>query len=338
PGEAPHAGALTKRQARAWERERERRAQRPAVALRPGNRRRRGIIWAVLLAILAALVAGAGWFFGMGPGAPITVPDVTGRSAADAQSLLRQRGLDLRLNEVFDEEIERGLAVGTIPAPPAKVRWFQPVTLIVSKGPELFDVPDLLGLTADQARAKLKEANLAAGRISSEYSNSVPAGLIIAQDPAAGEQLRRGSTIDLTASSGPEPFNVPDVRGRTVEDATAELQQAGLQVRIAEERVFDREVEAGDVVAQSPSEGTVVPGDTVTLTLSLGPRMVEVPDVVGQRISKARQILENLGFDVEVRNFFFGEDENEDATVRSQDPKGGTAPEGSTVTLRVFSF
>jgi serine/threonine-protein kinase len=324
---------MTKRQEKAWERERARQAQRPAVALRPGNRRRRGIIWAVVLAILAVLVATAGWFFGMGPGAPISIPDVAGRTAADARALLQQRGLDLRQNEVFDEDMERGLAIGTLPAPPAKVRWFQPVTLIVSKGPELFEVPDVLGLAENEAKARLRDANLDAAETNWAYSDSAPAGQVIGQDPAAGEQLRRGSKIALTASAGPQPFDVPDVTGETVEDATARLQQAGLKVVVAQERVYDSDVDAGAVVSQSPGRGTVVPGDTVTLTLSLGPRLVEVPNVVGQSVGDARQALEKLGFKVEVRNFFFGGD---DSTVRFQDPDGGTAPEGSTITLRAF--
>jgi len=324
---------LTKRQERAWEREQARQARRPSVALRPGNRRRRGVVWAVVLAVLAVLAATAGWFFGMGPGAPISIPNVAGRSASDAQALLHERGLEFSLNEVFDEKVERGLAVGTDPSPPAQVRWFEPVTLIVSKGPELFEVPQLLGLTEAQAKAKLQAANLAAGRISREYDASAEAGSIIGQDPSAGEQLRRGSTIDLTASAGPEPFDVPDVTGESVERATSELQQAGLKVSIAEERVNDSEVPAGNVVAQSPASGTVVPGDTVTLTLSLGPRMVEVPNVVGQSVRDARRALEQAGFEVDVRNFFFGGD---DATVRSQDPDGGTAPEGSVVTVTAF--
>ncbi|MCG2623838.1 Stk1 family PASTA domain-containing Ser/Thr kinase [Arthrobacter sp. I2-34] len=332
PGAARPRG-LSKRQERAWERERARQARRPAVALRPGNRRRRGVVWAVVLTLLAVLAATAGWFFGMGPGAPISIPDVTGRSSADAQALLQQRGLEFSLNEVFDEQIERGLAVGTVPSPPAQVRWFEPVTLIVSKGPELFEVPKVLGLTEEQAKAKLQAANLTAGQITREYHASAPAGSILGQDPSAGEHLRRGSAIDLTASAGPEPFDVPDVTGESVEDATSDLQREGLKVSIAQDRVYDREVDAGKVVSQSPASGTVVPGDTVTLTLSLGPRMVDVPSVVGQSVRDARRTLEDLGFEVDVRNFFFGGD---DATVRSQDPDGGTAPEGSVITLRAF--
>lgn len=328
-----HPAGLSKRQERAWERERDRQARRPSVALRPGNRRRRGVVWAVVLAVLALLAATAGWFFGMGPGAPISIPDVTGRSASDAQALLHERGLEFSLNEVFDEQVERGLAVGTDPSPPARVRWFEPVTLIVSKGPELFEVPKLLGLTENQAKAKLREASLATGQISREYNDSAAAGSIIGQDPSAGEKLRRGSAINLTASAGPEPFDVPDVTGETAEAATSDLQRDGLKVSIAEERVYDSEVDAGNVVSQSPASGTVVPGDTVTLTLSLGPRMVEVPSVVGQSVRDARRTLEDLGFQVDVRNFFFGGD---DATVRSQDPDGGTAPQGSVVTLRAF--
>jgi serine/threonine-protein kinase len=109
------------------------------------------------------------------------------------------------------------------------------------------------------------------------------------------------------------------------------VQAAGLKAVVAPERIFDRKAPQGAVVAQDPATGTLTKGGTVTLTISKGPRLVQVPSFVGKQASEAKRALEQLGFTVNVENIlggFFG-------TVRDQDPKDTKAPEGSVVTLRV---
>ncbi|WP_336716491.1 Stk1 family PASTA domain-containing Ser/Thr kinase [Arthrobacter sp. USHLN218] len=328
PAAAP--AAPTKRQVRAQQRDLARQARRPEHSLRP-NPGRRGLLWIIVLALLAILAAGAGWFFGLGPGAAVDIPAVSGKPAGEAQSLLDGQGLHYRLEESFHEQIEEGVAIGTAPPAGEQIRRFETLTLIVSKGPELFDVPALEGLTVQEAQRQLEGVNLALGERKEAYDEEIPAGQVLVQDPAAGEQLRRGTPVDVTLSRGPRPFDVPQVVGLGQEEAVAALQEAGLEAEIAPEAVFDRDVPEGDVAAQSPAEGSVVRGDTVTLTLSKGPRMVEVPDFVGEQVDDARQALEDLGFKVEVNKIlggFFG-------TVRAQDPAGKEAPEGSVVTLTV---
>nr|WP_043845944.1 Stk1 family PASTA domain-containing Ser/Thr kinase [Arthrobacter crystallopoietes] len=330
PAHHSPAAAPTKREARARQRELARQARRPEQSLR-ANSGRRGLLWIILLALLAVLAAGAGWFFGIGPGAAVEVPTVSGRPAGEAQSVLDGEGLNYRLRETFHEEFAEGVAIGTEPPAGEQIRRFETLTLMVSKGPELFDVPKLEGLTLEEARGELEGVGLSLGEGGEAYDEEVPAGEVLAQEPAAGERLRRGTPVDVTVSKGPEPFDVPQVAGLTQDEAVQALRQAGLDVEIAPEAVFDREVPEGGVASQAPASGSVVRGDTVTLTLSKGPRLVEVPDFVGEQAEDARRALEELGFEVEVNEIlggFFG-------TVRAQDPSGEAVPEGSVITLTV---
>ena len=113
--------------------------------------------------------------------------------------------------------------------------------------------------------------------------------------------------------------------------ATKAISDAGLTAKIAAEEILDKKAPAGTVLRQSPSDGTLNRGGTVTLTLSKGPRMVQVPNFVGQQAKQAKKELEKLGFEVEVNNIlggFFG-------TIRDQDPVDTAVPEGSTITLTV---
>ncbi len=119
--------------------------------------------------------------------------------------------------------------------------------------------------------------------------------------------------------------------GESVEDATSELEEAGLTVKVAPGRVTSRE-EAGSVVRQSAAEGDrLAEGDTVTLTVSKGPRMVSVPDVVGDDVDDAKRTLREAGFEVKVdRPFLSFSDKIASQSVE----EGDEAPEGSTITLR----
>lgn len=116
-----------------------------------------------------------------------------------------------------------------------------------------------------------------------------------------------------------------------MEDATSSLKDAGLEVRIAPEQVNSPQ-EAGSIAAQSAAEGArLAKGDTVTLTVSKGPRMITVPKVTGEKADAAKKDLEKAGFKVNVdRGFPFLSDE-----IASQSVKAGDqAPEGSTITIK----
>ncbi|WP_430632808.1 PASTA domain-containing protein [Zafaria sp. Z1313] len=332
-GTAPHPTARQQRkQAKQERRDWKREAQTPVVQLGRGTARRRGWIWAVVVVLLAALLGTAGWFFGAGPGAAVDVPRFEGRPVADAASALDGLGVDHSQREVFDEVLDSGLVVGSEPVGGTQIRRFQSVELLVSKGPELFTVPNLVGRESAQAEKALEDGQLAAGDVSERHDESMPAGQVVSQDPGPDEQVRRGTEVSFVVSQGPAPVDVPDVTGRTAEDAEQILRSAGLVGEDTGEE-FSRTVPEGAVLSQQPAEGRLERGSTVGYVLSKGPRMVEVPNVRGRQLGAARAALEELGFTVEVTEGTFGIIFN---TVATQDPAGGTElPEGSTVTLGV---
>ena len=326
---------LTKRAQRKADKEaekaRSRAAATPLRSLREGNPRRRGALWVVILIIAALLATGAGWFFGMGPGSPGTIPAVANKTVAQAQQLLSEAGFQSSTRDVFDDDIPSGLVVGTEPEAGTEIRKFQPVALFVSKGPQLFELPKLAGMTLDEAKAELNRAEMALGTVSEKFDEAAAAGVVLAQDPASGTPARHGTPVALTVSKGPEPIPVPSVVGMDEDDAVDAIEAAGLKAAVAPDEVNDRKVPKGAVASQSPSSGTLTKGGTVTLTISDGPKMVKVPSFVGKQAAEARRELEKLGFEVRVNNVlggFFG-------TVRDQDPVNKDVPEGSVVTLTV---
>jgi serine/threonine-protein kinase len=141
--------------------------------------------------------------------------------------------------------------------------------------------------------------------------------------------MRRGSLVDLVVSKGPHPITVPDFTGGNAAEAAKTLRRLKLDVKVT--RRHDDTVPEGDVIAQDPSSGTLFRGDTVELTVSRGPVMVEVPDVVQMGLADATATLEKAGFRVETHHssLYVGLQ-----YVVGQDPGGGTkAPQGSVVVL-----
>lgn len=306
-------------------------ASTPVRSLREGNPRRRGLLWIIILVIAALLATGAGWFFGMGPGSPGTIPRVANKTVAEAQQLLGNAGFQSTTKDVFDDDIRAGLVVGTEPEAGREIRKFQPVSLFVSKGPQLFPLPGMSGKSLDEAKNELNGAEMALGTVTETFSETDPAGTVLAQDPAAGTPARRGTPVSLTVSKGPEPIPVPDVRGQEQGAAVKAIEAAGLKAVISPQTVNDKKVPKGAVVAQDPSSGALTRGEAVTLTVSKGPKLVDVPSYIGKQANDARKALEKLGFEVRVNNIlggFFG-------TVRDQDPVNTQVPEGSVVTLTV---
>lgn len=306
-------------------------AATPLRSLREGNPRRRGVLWVVVLIIAALLATGAGWFFGMGPGSPGTVPPVANKTVGEAQQLLETAGFQSSIKDVFDDDVPSGLVVGSDPQAGQEIRKFQPVALFVSKGPQLFPLPQLTEKPLNEAKNSLNAAEMALGPVTEKFDEKVAAGVVLAQDPAVGTPVKRGTPVALTVSKGPEPIPVPDVRGRDQDTAVKAIEAAGLKAVISPETVNDKKVPKGAVAAQEPASGTLTRGQTVTLTVSKGPKLVAVPSFIGKQAEDARKALEKLGFEVRVNNIlggFFG-------TVRDQDPVDTQAPEGSVITLTV---
>ncbi|MDT0346547.1 Stk1 family PASTA domain-containing Ser/Thr kinase [Streptomyces litchfieldiae] len=297
----------------------------PAGGWRSLPRRR---LAALIVTALLLIAGGVGvWYINSGQF--IRTPGVYDMPQAEALEELEDAGLNVRVEEDFSETVEEGHVIRTDPARGERVRKNSTVTITVSVGPEIIEVPNVRGMPLEDAQRELEEAGLTPGEERWRYSTEVPRGSVIETDPAAGEERRPDSPVNLAVSKGREVF-VPDVVGATEDAAVAELTAAGFEVEVAEERVFSEE-EAGTVAEQSPAAGLGTgEGDTIHLTLSKGPEMIEVPDVRGMSEGDARDRLEAAGFEVNVNQIFFtGEVFNQ--SVHS----GDLAPRGSTITIWV---
>ncbi|MER5180871.1 Stk1 family PASTA domain-containing Ser/Thr kinase [Streptomyces sp. NPDC002896] len=303
----------------------------PPADPRRTRRGRRGM-FAVIAAVLLALGLGAGvWYINSGQFTK--VPPLLTKTEAQARERLADAGLDVNgVKRSYSDTVTRGTVISSDPAPGARIRNNDGVTLTISLGPETVKVPDLQGLPLAKAKSELKDAGLEPGMVTRAFSEEIDSGSVISTDPDADTVRRAGSAVALTVSKG-RPVDVPDVTGESVEEATADLEDEGLKVKIASARV-NSEFDAGTVARQSPAaDRQVAEGDTITLTISKGPVMVEVPDVVGDKVDDARQKLEDAGFQVEEDRGLFGLFGD---TVKSQSVEGGDeAPKGSTITIKI---
>ncbi|MFE2213036.1 Stk1 family PASTA domain-containing Ser/Thr kinase [Streptomyces canus] len=286
----------------------------------------------IVAAILLALGLGAGvWYINSGQFTQ--VPALLAKTEAQARDRLDEAGLDTgKVTYAYSDTVKRGTVISTDPEVGARIRNNDSVSITVSKGPQTVKVPDVQGDALSTARTRLKAEGLQPGMATREFSDDVPKGFVISTDPENGTTLRAGSAIALTVSKG-APVDVPDVTGEDLADARADLTEAGLKVKIATTRI-NSEYDAGQVAKQTPAgDSQAADGDTVTLTISKGPEMIEVPDVTGDSVDDAKTALEAAGFQVdEDRGLLglFGD------TVKKQSVKGGdTAPKGSTIKITI---
>ncbi|WP_371580904.1 Stk1 family PASTA domain-containing Ser/Thr kinase [Streptomyces sp. NBC_01314] len=291
---------------------------------------RRGLL-AVVVAVLLVLGVGGGvWYINSGQFTQ--VPAVLQQSRADATKRLQGAGLDVDVEQAFSDTVKRGRVISTDPAPGERIRDNDIVTITISKGPETVKVPDLKGNRLDAAKGQLKDDGLEPGLVTREFSDEVIRGQVIGTEPGSGTEISSGSAVRIVVSRG-APVEVPELSGSSVDDATAQLKEAGLKVKTASKQV-NSEFDKGLVAEQSPGAGKQVgEGDTVTLTISKGPVMVEVPDVVGDSVDEATRKLRDAGFEVEedrgILGFFADE-------VKGQSVDGGdTAAKGSKITIEI---
>ena len=205
----------------------------------------------------------------------------------------------------------------------------------LAAGPGTYSpTPDVLGQSFDQATSSLSSEGLALEATAEEYSETVPAGSILATDPSPGDGIRPGGTVGAVVSLGPERYAVPDVRGSTPTEATAAIVGAGLATAGRTE-AYDDQVPAGQVARTDPAIGESVPPDTpIDLIVSKGPEPIEIPDITGKKQTVATKRLEEAGLQVTTTKEF--STSVAQGRVVSMSPKAATVVDsGSTVELVV---
>ncbi|UUW87587.1 Stk1 family PASTA domain-containing Ser/Thr kinase [Pimelobacter simplex] len=308
----------------------------PAAAPAPQRprRRRRGLVWVIVLALLLAVAGTGGWWLGWGR--YTSTPGVIGLTSAAAEAKIDDAGLAVRVGEEsYSETVDKGEVISTDPGPGDRILPGGEVTLVISLGPERYDLPRLAGLTRDQAEAALAEVKFQGGRVVEKFSETVGAGKVITSNPAYGtpaaKTLPVGTVVELVISKGRKPIEVGAWTGKSAERAERVLRKRGLDVDI--EKKYSEDVPEGRVISQSPRDGTLFKGQTVTLTVSQGPPLVTVPSVRYSSTDDAIAKLEDLGLKVRTEHATIYLSGN---VAWSTDPDAGSkVRKGSTIVLYI---
>jgi eukaryotic-like serine/threonine-protein kinase len=202
----------------------------------------------------------------------VRMPEVVQMPAERAIALLEGEGyhFTVQVDESYSDLVPAGSVAGQLPERGDEVEQGSSVTINVSLGVEQVVVPDLSGMSQDEAEAAIVDAQLTAA-FDEEWSDEVrEAGMVISQSLAAGDEVDKGTTVTVTVSRGPLTLSMPAVRGKALDDARAELQALALQVRVVEQPRPQigpfRTGQFGRVEYQEPQPGEPVRrGETVTL-------------------------------------------------------------------------
>jgi beta-lactam-binding protein with PASTA domain/tRNA A-37 threonylcarbamoyl transferase component Bud32 len=296
------------------------------------RRSRRPLLVFTAIAAVVLLVAGlAGWYLATGRYA--RAPRVVGLSPAAAATAVKDAGLALRTGSAeYSDTVPKGEITRQDPGAGARVKRGTTVVIHVSRGIRTVVMPDVAGKTEAQARALLKARDISVTTVTRRYDAAVPKDHVVSSSVPKGTAVRHGSAVSLVVSDGPAPVAVPDVRGKPLADATGAVKAAGLTAKVVRE--FSDTVPKDAVIDQSPTAGkSVARGTVVTLRVSKGPQTVTVPDVRGEKISRAISELEALGLKATVQHVRGGHGD----VVLDQDPAPGAKVRvGTTVTLLAF--
>lgn len=156
-----------------------------------------------------------------------------------------------------------------------------------------------VALLTDTVARQAADAHDLKVSIRTEYSDDIEAGLVIFTDPAVGSRLLRGDTLELVISRGPQAIAITDYQGREAVIAKAEFQTQGFKVKVVQEH--SPTVKKGRVISQTPSTGNGRRDDVINLVESLGPVLVQLPNVRYEKVEDAQLQLETLGVKVEVK-------------------------------------
>ena len=210
------------------------------------------------------------------------------------------------------------------------------LVLNITNPPEVA-MPNVVGLSREEAQKQIEDANLVFEVSSEEYNKDVEAGHVISQDPSYMEgynSVKEGSTVSVVISKGQETTTVPKVVGMEQEEAIKALEEANLKAEVVEET--SRRVEEGIVISQeTEADSEAYAGDTVKIHVSIGTgiEQVTVVSVVGQDEATAKSTLENLGLTVTI-SYQTATSDNGKVTAQSIDANR-TVDKGSTITLTV---
>nr|WP_255498935.1 MULTISPECIES: Stk1 family PASTA domain-containing Ser/Thr kinase [unclassified Leucobacter] len=299
------------------------------------RRRRRGRTIALVSAGAIVLAGGLGFWFGQGPGSRVVIPSFVGETPAAAEQLLADRDLLMKTAECSSLDVPVGNVVSTHPTSGTRVDRESTVEVCLSSGPEQLPVPSVVGLTAEKAETAIVDARFTYGEVVDTRFDEAAAGTVLAAlneaQEVVGETLPEQSVINLVVSAGP----LPNVVGMDEGDAIDALEGAGLVHDDSDDyEAYDPTMKEGRVLSVRMSADPVRPGDSFSITLSLGPELFEIPDVEGDSVNEAVKTLREAGFEVDTGVIPEGL-AGDLVEVKGTKPKAGSEhPAGTKVALK----
>lgn len=304
--------------------------------------RRTGLIIAALilafLVIIGAVVAFSVLTRNSSGSTTVLIPDVKGRLLDEAVAILEDSGFEV--TPVAEENPDVGPNVVWSQTPEAGEFLSDggKVSIVYNPTNTPIPVPELNGLTVEQARTALLNLGLTIGQITFQNDEAILENRIISSSPAAGQQVLGGATIDLFVSQGSGVVVVPNVQGQSTQAARSLLEGEPFKFLVTVVEEPSTTMEVGRVTRTSPPIGSQTnKGAAVTIYISTGVSKVAIPPVVGLTESAARELLRARGFrDITVEYIDLAPGSSTDGLVISQDPSSGVevAP-GSPVLIKV---
>ena len=193
-------------------------------------------------------------------------------------------------------------------------------------------LPALTGRSLSQARLALAADHFSAVAAPAQYSDTVPAGSVVSEQPGAGQSLKQGATVTLVPSKGPTPRDVPNLTGMSQGAAIQRLTDAGLAARVT--TLHSETVPSGQVLTWSPRGGLQPKGSTVTVTVSSGPAPRTIPQLAGETYAQAAARLTGLGLVPRQAQTYSNSVPSGQVVTTTPGP-GASVPRGTGVTVEV---
>ncbi|MGA1754017.1 MAG: PASTA domain-containing protein [Ilumatobacteraceae bacterium] len=256
--------------------------------------------WVAAAVAVLALVVGGFFVYRSVSEDSERIPVLVGLDEGEATNAVTKYGWRVETIEEFDDAIAVGKVVRTEPESGTSLARDGVLVLVLSSGPPPVPLPDIVGVSADEAAAQLASLGLEIRR-EDGYSEEVPAGSIarwaVTSQPnlVAGDEVVKGTVVDVIVSTGPEPRVVPELRGQTADAAEGVLADLKLRIRRVEDQYFT-DVPVGQIGFQVPPPGELAERDSeVTVVVSKGPDVVTVPVLERMNHGQVVQALTDAG-------------------------------------------
>jgi len=272
-----------------------------AIAAAPGERRR--YRWLVSVVAVAAVIVAGVLVWQTLTTESYEVPDLIGVAEGEARNSVALFDWNIAIRAERSDEVELGAVIRTVPPAGSLLREGSDFTLVVSEGATLAIIPDVTGLSREDAVAALTAQGLTVSEIVRD-SDSVPVGRVLAwivtEQPnlIAGSEVLKGTQVGIVVSGGPVLRSVPNLIGRTEDDTRAQLAAVQL-VGQRNDDVYSSQVAVGLVASQDPAPGQQMSRESVVAySLSKGIEQVPLPAIIGLTLNEAQKILGEAGIGV----------------------------------------